>query len=118
MNNVLEALAEIKQAYDDMQLEHEGLRDYAAMNLKAETKAIVVAAIGMYDRRTELMRAAHQALTALVDDGYPVLEIPGVTTEVLEDLKFNRESVAAAFDQFKPQVAEDLGLATAPPEQK
>ncbi len=106
-------IAEMQQALTDMAPAHEGLRDYAALNLhKPDTQEAVNAAVLEYDRRRDLLNTSISTLqlvkAQLQADGYPVLEIPDVEAAVLADLKANKETIEAAYARFHLAMATSL----------
>lgn len=118
MTAVEQALAEIDQAIADMAPAHEGLRDYALLDIKAETKAQVNAAIGLYDQRLSHLTTTKDRLQQLLADGYPTLEIPAVEKAVYDDLKENEATIAAALARFKQNEAVSLSIVPGTPTDK
>lgn len=114
MSKVNEALAEIDAAILAMAPAHEGLRDYAMLNIAAETRVQVLAGITIYDRRLGLLLAAKERLELLLADGYPTLEIPPVEDEVMLDLKANSATIDAALGRFWAKPPEAVTLTIVP----
>ena len=95
---------------------HEGLRDYALLDLHEDTKVEVTNAIALYDARVVLLEAAKAALLALLglvdaipmDDlqatvarvRYRPIKLPPVTQAVFDDLRDNQQTISAAFGEF------------------
>lgn len=113
-----EALREIEETLATMAPRHEGFRDYARLNLEPETLDAVHGAIATYDRRTALLEQAHHALTALIVDGHPTLDMQEVSQAVLRDLQANEDTIKAALSQFASNEATNLGLKGTTPEVK
>jgi hypothetical protein len=100
--------------------QHEGLRDYARLNLQDGTRREIDDAIGDYDRRVRLLtearatyvtgRAAMVASNqALVDDGAPTLPTREITAAAVADLQAQLLTITAARGLFVVQ-ASTLGL--------
>jgi hypothetical protein len=106
-----DALAEILAATEALKAPHEGLRDFARLNLTAEAHAEVDASIQQYDRRRALLGSAESAIGALIADGYPALPPNEVPTEVLAILAENQKTITAALATFALERAAHLGLA-------
>lgn len=119
MSMVDDAMLEIEGAILAMAPAHEGLRDYAALDLRPESLSEVQSAISRYDQRLALLSAARDHLAALQADGFPSLELPPVTATVLDDLRENASTIAAALGKFRaPAQASTLGLSADAPEPK
>lgn len=101
MSKVDEAIVEIDAALAAMAPIHEGLRDYYVLDIHPDTKVNVSSAIDLYDKRKAKLDSARATLTALVDDGYPTLDIPPVVADVYADLLENKATIDAALAQFK-----------------
>jgi hypothetical protein len=97
---------------------HEGLRDYAMLDITAETKAQVDAAVAIYDRRLSLLTTANERLESLLADGYPTLEIPPVDASVFADLTSNQATITAALAQFAVNEAVSVTIVPGVPELK
>jgi hypothetical protein len=114
INGVLEAaLAAIKIELKRVEPIHEGLRDYARLDLHPDTLRAVKQAIALYDRRVKLLEIAAAALEALLhgeaevptataaDIGsYAPIVLPPVSQEVYDDLADNQRTITAAFGEF------------------
>lgn len=107
---VQEALNEIRNTLNNIAKEHEGLRDFARLNLQPETLAKVQELLNIYDARVALLIAAFNALEALINHGHPNLDVFEVVQSVFNDLKNNNDTIDAAFAKFKPIVAGSLNL--------
>ena len=103
-------IAALTAELEDIEPKHEGLRDWARLNLKPETGAEVRALIDDYDRCVGLLTALRAALEALVAAGYPILRVREISPEALADLEANKRTIEAAFTQFVA-AATTLGLA-------
>jgi len=118
MSKAQEAIAEIDASLAEMAPRHEGLRDYAALNLHEATKALVEEEIRRYDTRTEKLHAARAAILDLVENGHPALDVREVDQAIYADLRENAATIEAALARFSPNTAATLGLSATPPEQK
>lgn len=118
MTKVEEAITEIRAALAEMEPIHEGLRDFARLNIHEDTRADVDAAIRQYDTRKAFLEAALLHAENLVIDCYPALDIPDVTLSVLADLEENKRTIDAAIAEFHSNAAGNLGLSAGFPEQK
>lgn len=118
MTRVEEAIAEIKAALESMALAHEGLRDFARLNVAPGTLSAVQAGIEQYDLRKTLLEGALRGAEALVANGYPTLDLPSVTVSALTDLQNNAASISAALAQFEAMPAVDLNLSAGQAEPK
>jgi len=118
MSQVSEAVIEIVETLTSLEAEHEGLRDYASLNLREETLAEVRSAIEVYDRRVLLLRAAQAALEALAADGHPELPVRTVAQAVHDDLDANAATIQAALAKFAPIVTAELNLEAGEAEEK
>lgn len=96
----------------------EGLRDYARLNLGADTAAIVAQEIHDYERRLALLQTTLTALNALLGDDYPNLPVREVEQAVYDDLQTQADTIAAALAKFAPNMATTLGLSAGEPEPK
>lgn len=95
-----DAIAELLTARDTLDPQIEGLRDFAALNLKPDTQQAVQKLRDAYARRRERLASALEALEALQNDGYPDVETLDVPATVLADLEQNVTTIQAAFKQF------------------
>ena len=118
MSQVDKSLVEILKSLAALEAEHEGLRDYARLNLREDTLAQVHAAIEVYDRRVLLLRAAQAALEALAADGHPELPVRTVAQAVHDDLDANAATIQAALAKFAPIVTAELNLEAGEAEEK
>ena len=112
------ALAEIDTTLAAIAPAHEGLRDFASLNLSREAQVDVRASLVQYDRRVLALKAARAGLVALVADGYPELVPREVSPAVLRDLADNAATIEAALHQFGSNAATALHLADGPTEAK
>lgn len=113
------ARQEIANKLGEYAPQHEGLRDFARLNIHPDTKLQVDALIAQYDRRTALLEAAEVALKALVDDGHPELAVRDVREVVYADLAENKTTIDAALLRFAPKAeASSLSFTEGPAESK
>ena len=110
-----EALAEINTELARIEPIHEGLRDYALLDITPDTLSAVNAAIAQYDTRVALLLTVKNALKALLADGYPTLDIPAVDKSVFDDLSVNYNTILAALGQFSVNEATTLGIVPGTP---
>lgn len=118
MSKVADAVKEIEAQLVELAPEHEGLRDFARLNLEAESAAAVAAQIIVYDRRVGLLTSTLAWLKALAEDGHPAIAAAEIPHSALLDLSRNAETLRAALDTFSSARAVGLGLGTKPAEQK
>jgi len=118
MSKVDEALAEIEAALAAMAPAHEGLRDFALLNLQDDTKTYVNDGIGQYDRRKGLLGNAKIHLEKLITDTYPTLRLPDASISVKADLSQNVGTIGAAFSEVTSEPAVSLGMTASEPETK
>jgi len=118
MSAVDTALAEIVTTLAAIAPAHEGLRDFASLNIQRDTQVEVKASLTQFDRRVQLLTAARVALESLIADG--VLGPPReIGAEALKDLQQNAASIAAALALFAtPAQATGLGLGAGETETK
>ena len=110
MSKVDEAIVEIDAELARIAPIHEGLRDYALLDLKPDTKKFVDAEIARYDRRVGFLGNSRQWLLGLKNDGHPGLAPAEVPKEVYADLEENQKTIDAAFGQFGAEEATAMGL--------
>jgi hypothetical protein len=108
---VAAALNEIQAALAVIPPQHEGLRDYARLNLQRETQQEVITTLEQYDRRVRVLEAAQKALELLLADGHPDLTPRAVSAAVVQDLQANLATITAARLQFVSDTTTVLGLA-------
>jgi hypothetical protein len=114
-----EALEEILTALENTDPLLEGLRDYARLNLKPETMAVINEAIQHHERRVVQLASARDAMTSLLADGFPTLPVHEVTQAVYDDLAENNRTIDAAFAHFTARErASTLGLESGAVESK
>jgi hypothetical protein len=118
MSTVDTALGDIAAAIAALAPAHEGLRDFARLNVRPETLVEVRTAIEQYDRRLRLLTVAQSALDALVADGYPDLATRDIAAAVLADLQANAASIETALALFGAVTATTLRLSATPPTPK
>jgi len=118
MSAVDTALAEVQAAITAMAPAHEGLRDYALLDLKPETKAVVDAEIARYDLRLSWLLYVEDALMNLVDNGYPTLAPAEIPEDAMEDLQENKSTIDAALGIFRPNTAVGMSLTGGEAEKK
>lgn len=109
---------EIRETLARIEPEHEGLYDFARLNITPETKAVVDAAIADYDRRVAKLRSTLVEIEGLLADGYPALDVREVAGTVYNDLQAQNATIDAALAKFQPAVAANMGLAAGTPEPK
>lgn len=108
---VEEAIAEIDAILVVFLPEHEGLRDFARLNLTEQTQEYVRKLTIHYDRRAELLFAVKAALLALLADGHPELPTSEVDAKSYADLRENSDTILAALSKFRVRaLATDLNL--------
>ena len=116
VTTIEQAIAEIRASLEAMAAPHEGLRDYARLNIQPETLEEVTTAIEAYDRRKNLLETALAALESLFAYGeLPVREIPEAA---LRDLEENASTIQSALALFASARAETLALDATEPEIK
>lgn len=113
---VEEAIAEIEERQATFAPEHEGLRDYAALNLHDESRTPVNESVLAYDHRRDLLNVAKAALEALMADGHPDIPAKEVTKAVFEDLQTNAATIEAALKKFRLAQASTLTIKPGTPE--
>ena len=118
MSAVDAAITEIDQKLAEYAPQHEGLRDFAALNLHEPTKPIVAESIAAYDQRKALLDAARTALAALRTDGHPTLNVREIPQSAFDDLFQNAGTIQAALSRFAPERAVSFGLTVGDPESK
>jgi len=112
------ALAEIETALATIPPQHEGLRDFARLNLRPATLVEVRASLEVYDRRVTRLQAAKAAIEALVADGFPDLRPREIDDAALQDLQENAQTITAALAQFASNTPTALGLSAGAAEPK
>ena len=111
------ALAEIIATLAALAPVHEGLRDYATLNIQRETQIEIRTSLADMDRRVTALNAAKLALEALA--ALPIAPARDVTAAVLKDLQDQAATIEAALGTFiQRDPAAALGLAAQPPEPK
>lgn len=120
MSAASDALAEINAALVELAPIHEGMRDYAVLDLQPETKEIVNSAVLRYDRRRDALNAAKAALEALLADQYPDIPVTEIPEAAYADLAANQSTITAALGKFAPPnpAASSLGLTSGAPQPK
>lgn len=119
MSAAQDALAEVEASLAELAPIHEGLRDYAALNLQPPTKDIINAAVLRYDQRRDALLAAKAALDALINDGHPEIPVSAIPEAAYADLQINQSTITAALGKFAPDTsAPTLGLSAGTPESK
>jgi hypothetical protein len=111
------AIAEIDAALVVFAPQHEGLRDFARLNLQPETLTQVNALITKFDQRVAALTAARVGLITLMDHGHPTLPVSEVTALVLADLQAQMTTIEAALPLFheQPVLAGALNLGAGAP---
>lgn len=99
MTAVADAIAELQAVLPGLELQREGLTDFAALDLQPETAAVVSTLRQGMDARLALCQAARSALQNLLDDGYPTLQTLEVGADVLGDLESQVQSLTAALQR-------------------
>lgn len=126
---VTAALAELDEQLTAIAPSHEGLRDYARLNIEDGTRREITDAIGDYDRRVALLQEARRAEQTLLDtavaaykalagDGHPDLPIREISPAALADLQNNLDTLAAARARFASNAATAMTLTGDPAEPK
>ena len=112
-------LEELAAALADIEPAHEGLRDYAELDIQSATKQEVTSVLGQYDRRVDLLQNAKRTLEKLIADGYPDLPVHEVADAIYADLADQERTIAAALAKFSSTgKAATLGLGASPAEPK
>jgi hypothetical protein len=118
-------IQELQDALVAMAPEHEGLRDFDALNLGEPAQREISAAIADYDRRVQYINGAIGQLTeaksslqTLEADGYPRLDKREVVDAAYADLQANAATIQAALAKFSSGKAVGLGLKTGSAEPK
>jgi hypothetical protein len=83
-----------------MEPELEGFKDFARLNINADTAAAISTADADFTRRLKLINEVITALDALKADGYPTLDTRTVSSAVYDDLKANAITIEAALAMF------------------
>lgn len=89
---------------------HEGLRDFGRLNIRPESLQDVRALVALYDRRVTVLEKAKAVLLELQADGYPLILPREVPDAVLEDLRAQSTTIAAALARFTSGAAVGIGL--------
>ena len=110
MTKVDEAIVEIEAALAAMAPEHEGLRDFARLNLEPATLATVQSFTAAYDKRFAALTAALTKCRLLIEDGYPELALREIADSEFKDLQANAATIEAALAKFGSSKAVTLGL--------
>lgn len=110
MTKVEEAIVEIDGLLALFAPQHEGLRDFALLNLTSKTQEWVRQSIIHYDRRVAALNIAKTALIALMADGHPDLPIAEVDAQSYADLQANAATIEAALARFASNAATALAL--------
>lgn len=107
---VEEAIAEIDDLLARFAPQHEGLRDFARLNLGERTQEWVRQSIIHYDRRILALTNAREGLVALMADGHPDLPVVEIDPISLADLQANAATIEAALTRFASNAATTLSL--------
>jgi hypothetical protein len=107
---VEQAIAEIDERLATFAPQHEGLRDYALLNIQPHTLEAVRTMITQYDERVALLNRAKDALQALMTDGHPDIPIQDIDASALDDLKENAKTIEAALTRFGSNAATAMNL--------
>jgi hypothetical protein len=122
----LEALrAELLEARPPLAGIMEGLQhDLGQLDLPPEVRAEVEALLADYLRRESLMQTADarasgtfDAVTALLQDGYPDLPVRDINPDTFDALDQNRRSIELAQAQFRRREVTTEGTSTVGPEE-
>ncbi len=110
------AIVEIDAALAVFAPQHEGLRDFARLNLQPETLTQVNALITEFDQRVAALNAARVGLVTLMAHGHPGISVVDVTELVYADLQAQNATIDAALLLFRAQLAATgLNLQPGPP---
>jgi len=115
---VHQALEEVLFMLDEMKDEHEGLRDFARLNLSEPTLRDVNESIALYDRRVRLLLDTKAALEALINDGFPNLNPREIMPAELAELADQQATITAALKKFASNAAVGITLAPGATEPK
>lgn len=118
MSAVDTAISEITTTLTTLAPQHEGLRDYARLNIEEATRREVTDALEDYDRRKQLLESAKAANQALVADGHPDLPLREISASALADLQNQLDTITAARGLFASNAATTLGLTAGTAEPK
>lgn len=110
MTAVDSALAEINERLATFAPQHEGLRDFALLNLQEATKVEIDSSLKLYDRRQDLLEKAKAALESLNADGHPDLPVREISTAAFDDLRNNTSTIEAAMARFASNAATSIAL--------
>lgn len=111
MTSVDSALNEINERLTTFAPQHEGLRDFALLNLQEATKLEIDSSLKLYDRRKDLLDKAKAALEALKADGHPEIPVREISEAAFADLQGNTSTIEAAMARFASNAATTLALA-------
>jgi len=109
------ALTEITDALAAVGPEYQGLLEFKQFNLRPDTAREVTEAITDYARRLGLMAAVRDALTALVNDGYPALAVRAIAESAFEELQTDAANIEAALKKFSSNQASALAITSGDP---
>jgi hypothetical protein len=112
------AIAEIDERLATFAPQHEGLRDYASLNIQPHTQEVVHTMIVKYDQRKALLDTAKAALQELMDDGHPDISTQEVESAVFDDINANALTIEAARKLFSSGAATALSLGSGKVEPK
>jgi hypothetical protein len=82
-----------------------GLKDLAATGVSPDLKDALDAEIQIQTRRLGLIDAAHAAIVALQDDGYPIVAPSSVPASLFSELEEEQAAIAAAVAMFVEQAS-------------
>lgn len=101
MNAIELALVELRTRMVFMAPIHEGLRDYASLNLTPTAMEVIHKQLRKYDEMLAAMQAAEAALKILLALHYPDLSPVSVPKAELDDIQNQVDTLTAARAQFK-----------------
>ncbi len=104
-------LVELDAALEAFAPQVEGLRDFAALELSPEATLAVDKALGRFKERLSKLQNTRRAVQMLAEDGHPEPLPQEIAQAVLDELRKNRDTIEAAFSQFRsPAQAESLNV--------
>lgn len=118
MTAVDSALTEINERLATFAPQHEGLRDFALLNLQEATKLEIDSSLKLYDRRKDLLDKAKAALDALKADGHPEIPVREISEAAFADLQGNTSTIEAAMARFASNAAASISLVSGTVEPK
>lgn len=110
MTKVEDAIAEIDHLLVVFAPPQRGLNEYARFALSNHALEEINKSIATYDRRMNLLRAAKAALSALLNDGHPLLPLHLINPDLFQELVNDASDLEAAKAIFGSNAAADITL--------